>query len=210
MRVLLIEDDEAFRLGIEAFLLRLPGVAEVITATDGEQGLAVLAGAAVEVVLLDIGLPGLGGLETCRRITASFSIPVLVLTSQEDTGWVRRLWEVGASGYLHKAEAFDQLEIALNSVSRGASWWDRSATQALRPGGTTNPCTSSEDSNSLGDLTPRERDVLEAMARGLTNQQIATTLGIGGGTVRAYIHTIFQKLQVTNRTQAVLKFLDQN
>jgi two-component system, NarL family, response regulator len=210
MRVLLIEDDEAFRLGTETFLLRLPGVAEVITARDGEQGLALIASTAVEVVVLDIGLPGLGGLETCRRITASFSIPVLVLTSQEDTSWVRRLWEVGASGYLHKAEAFDQLEIALNSLSRGASWWDRSATQALRPGGTTASGTGHDDANALKNLTLRERDVLRAMAEGLTNQQIATLLGIGGGTVRVYIHTIFQKLQVTNRTQAVLKFLDQN
>ena len=64
--------------------------------------------------------------------------------------------------------------------------------------------------NVLTDLTLRERDVLRAMAEGLTNQQIATILGIGGGTVRVYIHSIFQKLQVTNRTQAVLKLLDQN
>jgi two-component system NarL family response regulator len=204
MRVLLIEDDEAFRLGIEAFLLRLPGVVEVIAAMDGEQGLAVLPGTAVDVVVLDIGLPGLGGLETCRRITAGFTIPVLILTSQEDERWVRRFWEAGASGYLHKAEALNHLEMALGSVTQGASWWDRSATRALRPRRAIETDPGTEGPGSLAELTPRERDVLESMADGLTNQQIASSLGIGAGTVRVYIHTIFQKLQVTNRTQAVL------
>jgi two-component system, NarL family, response regulator len=207
MRVLLIEDDEAFRLGIEAFLLRLPCIAEVIAATDGEQGLALLAAAAVDVVVLDIGLPGLGGLETCRRITAGFCLPVLILTSQEDERWVRRLWEAGASGYLHKTEALTHLEMALASVRQGASWWDRSATRALRPRRAIEPDPGPDGSDALAELTPRERDVLEAMADGLTNQQIASSLGIGVGTVRVYIHTIFQKLQVTNRTQAVLLLL---
>lgn len=139
--------------------------------TAGEQGLEVLAAAGADVVILDIGLPGLGGLETCRRISADHILLVLILTSQEDGCWVQRLWEAGASGYLHKAEALTRLETAL----------------AL--------------------LTPREREVLAAMAGGLTNREIASSLGLGTGTVRVYLHTIFQKLQVSNRTQAVLKFL---
>ena len=206
MRVLLIEDDEAFRVGIEAFLLRLPAVTAVRSVSDGEQGLEALLAAPADVVVLDIGLPGLGGLETCRRISADHALPVLVLTSQDDGRWVQRLWDAGASGYLHKAEALGQLETALTSVGQGASWWDRSATRALRtrdaPAGTGPP------PGSLTLLTPREREVLAAMAGGLTNRQIADSLGLGTGTVRVYLHTIFQKLQVSNRTQAVLKFLD--
>jgi two-component system NarL family response regulator len=103
MRVLLIEDDEAFRVGIEAFLLRLPAITTVRAVGDGEQGLEALGAASADVVILDIGLPGLGGLETCRRISDGHALPVLILTSQEDSGWVQRLWEAGASGYLHKA-----------------------------------------------------------------------------------------------------------
>jgi two-component system NarL family response regulator len=206
MRVLLIEDDEAFRVGIEAFLLRLPAVAAVRSVSDGEQGLEALAAAPADVVVLDIGLPGLGGLETCRRISDGFDLPVLVLTSQDDGRWVQRLWDAGASGYLHKAEAFAHLETALTSVEQGASWWDRSATRALRTRDT--PAAASPPEASLALLTPREREVLAAMAGGLTNRQIASSLGLGTGTVRVYLHTIFQKLQVSNRTQAALKFLD--
>jgi two-component system NarL family response regulator len=206
MRVLLIEDDEAFRVGIEAFLRRLPSVTAVRSVSDGEQGLEALAVAAADVVVLDIGLPGLGGLETCRRISADHDLPVLVLTSQDDGRWVQRLWQAGASGYLHKAEALGQLETALTSVGQGASWWDRSATQALRSRDTL--AGTSPPHGSLTLLTPREREVLAAMAGGLTNRQIADSLGLGTGTVRVYLHTIFQKLQVSNRTQAVLKFLE--
>lgn len=206
MRVLLIEDDEAFRVGIEAFLLRLPAVTAVRSVSDGEQGLEALAAAPADVVVLDIGLPGLGGLETCRRISADHALPVLVLTSQDDGRWVQRLWDAGASGYLHKAEALGQLETALTSVGQGASWWDRSATRALRSRDTAAAAGPPEASLAL--LTPREREVLAAMAGGLTNRQIADSLGLGTGTVRVYLHTIFQKLQVSNRTQAVLKFLD--
>ncbi len=206
MRVLLIEDDEAFRVGIEAFLLRLPAVAAVRSVSDGEQGLEALAAAPADVVVLDIGLPGLGGLETCRRISDGFDLPLLVLTSQDDGRWVQRLWDAGASGYLHKAEALAHLETALTSVEQGASWWDRSATRALRTRDT--PAAAGPPEASLALLTPRERQVLAAMAGGLTNRQIASSLGLGTGTVRVYLHTIFQKLQVSNRTQATLKFLD--
>lgn len=213
MRVLLIEDDEAFRVGIEAFLLRLPAVTAVRAVSDGEQGLEALAAAGADVVILDIGLPGLGGLETCRRISADHVLPVLVLTSQEDSCWVQRLWEAGASGYLHKAEALARLETALASLGQGASWWDRSATRALRTasrgGDGASPAGSTPAGEALALLTPREQDVLAAMAGGLSNREIATSLGLGTGTVRVYLHTIFQKLQVSNRTQAVLMFLRQ-
>ncbi len=202
MRLLVIEDDDAFRVGVEAFLLNLPMVSAVFSVSDGEQGLGLLERTAVELVVLDIGLPGLGGLETCRRISARFALPVLILTSQEDGRWVQRLWEAGASGYLHKAEALSQLEVAIDSLRQGASWWDRSATLALRSG--------RRGAGPMDELTPRERQVLEAMAHGLTNRQIGDRLGLGTGTVRSYLHTIFQKLNVSNRTQALLKFLDQN
>jgi two-component system NarL family response regulator len=205
MRVLLIEDDEAFRVGIEAFLLRLPAITTVRAVGDGEQGLEALGAASADVVILDIGLPGLGGLETCRRISDGHALPVLILTSQEDSGWVQRLWEAGASGYLHKAEALTRLETALASLEQGASWWDRSATRALRT--QVAPAGGTPAEGSLALLTPRERDVLAAMAGGLTNRQIAASLGLGTGTVRIHLQTIFQKLQVSNRTQAVLKFL---
>lgn len=206
VRVLLIEDDEAFRLGIEGFLESLSCVNGVISAADGEQGLERLHSEPCDVILLDIGLPGLGGLETCRRIVAGYSSPVLILTSQDDDRWVRRMWEAGASGYLHKDEALDLLELALRSVAGGASWWDRQASRTLRTSGYVPAAKerATMETASLAVLTPREREVLEALAQGLTNRQIAATLGIGSGTVRIHVSAIFQKLAVSNRTQAVL------
>jgi two-component system NarL family response regulator len=208
LRLLLIEDDLAYSLGIETFLGRLPFVKEVFPATDGERGLELLALNPVDAVILDIGLPGLGGLEVCRRIVDRFGQPVLVLTSQDDPSWVGRLWEAGASGYLHKAEALLHLEVAIQSVLQGASWWGPSATRALRAMlDLSSDSLDDESATSLPPLTPREKDVLQGLAGGLTNQQIADKLGIGAGTVRIYVQTLFQKLEVSNRTQAVLRFL---
>lgn len=206
MKLLLIEDDQAYSLGIETFLNRQAFVEEVRTTADGERALELLAEAPADVVILDIGLPGLGGMEVCRRIVSGFGLPVLILTSQDDVSWVGRLWEMGASGYLHKAVALDHLEVALRSLSHGASWWDTTATSALRER-SQDLQQRKANTTDLPALTRRERDVLAALADGLTNQEIADNLGITAGTVRIYMQTIFQKLGVTNRTQAVLRYL---
>ncbi|QPN58690.1 response regulator transcription factor [Synechococcus sp. CBW1002] len=206
LKLLLIEDDQAYSLGIETFLHRQAFVEDVRTTADGERALELLAEAPVDVVILDIGLPGLGGMEVCRRIVSGFGLPVLILTSQDDVSWVGRLWEMGASGYLHKAVALDHLEVALRSLSQGASWWDTTATSALRE---RNQGLQQLKANvtALPPLTRREGDVLVCLADGLTNNEIAAHLGITSGTVRIYLQTIFQKLGVTNRTQAVLRYL---
>lgn len=255
MHVLVVEDDELFRLGLELTLQGFAGIEQVTAMADGEQALELLRHQAVDLILLDLGLPGLGGLETCRRISADHPrIPVLVVTSQDDPAWCRRLVHAGARGYLHKGVAAADLQLAIQSVLRGASWWDAAATLALRalgeadapaaatpaaavaaPATVTAPAavavqaaqatqdhpaagcapvvdalverTEAAPAGTLALLTPREREVLEAMARGLSNREIATELCIGLGTVRVHGHQIMQKLGVANRTQAVLKLL---
>ena len=131
MRLLLIEDDLAYQLAMAAHLRQLDGVQQVLIAADGEMGLELLASRSVDLVLLDLVLPGLGGLATCRQITAHTTLPVLILTSQEDSEWVQQIWNVGARGYLHKERALAQVELALTSLMAGASWWDQKATAAL-------------------------------------------------------------------------------
>ncbi|MCP9850889.1 response regulator transcription factor [Cyanobium sp. Morenito 9A2] len=219
-RCLVVEDDELFRLGLEITLAGFERIEGVLTASDGEQALELLRRQAVEVVLLDLGLPGLGGLETCRRIASDYpELPVLVITSQEDPAACRRLLLAGARGYVRKGVSAHDLQLAIETLLRGASWWDAQATAALRdlgqPPETADQHQATEPrgpqpSNSPGlvRLTPREREVLEAMAQGWSNQQIAATLGISLGTVRVHGHGIMQKLGVTNRTQAVLRLLE--
>ncbi|KEF43135.1 MAG: hypothetical protein ER33_02735 [Cyanobium sp. CACIAM 14] len=209
MRALVVEDDELFRLGLEVTLRGFAQIDSVTTVADGEQALALLRRTAVDVVLLDLGLPGLGGLETCRRLTAEHpGTPVLVITSQEDPRWCRKLLEAGASGYVRKGISAGDLELAIQTVLRGASWWDADATEAIRgepDAGEGQDGVAFPTDPLLCQLTPREREVLEAMGRGWSNRQIAEALGIGVGTVRVHGHAIMQKLQVANRTQAVLK-----
>lgn len=237
MHVLVVEDDELFRLGLELTLQSFAGIEQVTAMADGEQALELLRHQAVDLILLDLGLPGLGGLETCRRISTDHPrIPVLVITSQDDPAWCRRLVQAGARGYLHKGVAAADLQLAIQSVLRGASWWDAAATLALRALGEADaPAAASAvaaqiaqahpaagrasvvnalvegteagPTGTLALLTPREREVLEAMARGLSNREIAAELCIGLGTVRVHGHQIMQKLGVANRTQAVLKLL---
>ena len=104
----------------------------VRVASDGEEGLALLQQQRMDLVLLDLVLPGMGGLPTCRQITATEATPVLLLTSQDDPQWVQQIWEAGARGYLHKERAFAQVELALVSLQAGASWWDDRATAILQ------------------------------------------------------------------------------
>lgn len=222
---LVVEDDELFRLGLEITLAGFDRIEGVLTASDGEQALELLRRQAVEVVLLDLGLPGLGGLETCRRIATEYpELPVLVITSQEDPAACRRLLLAGARGYVRKGVSAHDLQLAIETLLQGASWWDAQATAALRglghSAGSTEVASgetqdevsgsrTSKDIPGLNLLTPRELEVLEAMAQGWSNQQIAENFGISLGTVRVHGHGIMQKLGVANRTQAVLRLLDQ-
>jgi two-component system NarL family response regulator len=207
MHLLLIEDDQAYQLAMATHLRQLAGVQEVWVAEDGELGLELLASNPVDLVLLDLVLPGLGGIATCRRITVNTALPVLILTSQEDTGWVRQIWDAGARGYLHKERALAQVELALASLMVGASWWDQKASAALQRSGSHPAVAASKQSELLNGLTQREREVLACLAAGSNNRLIAEQLGIGEGTVRSHVHVLLQKLQVSNRTQAALIWL---
>ena len=207
MRLLLIEDDQAYQLAMATHLRQLDGVEQVWVAADGEMGLELLASQTVDLVLLDLVLPGLGGFATCRRITANPALPVLILTSHEESGWVQKIWDAGARGYLHKERALAQMELALASLMVGASWWDQKATAALQRSTSHQAVAATNQSERLDGLTPREREVLACLAAGDNNRLIAEQLGIGEGTVRSHVHVLLQKLQVSNRTQAALIWL---
>ena len=207
MRLLLIEDDQAYQLAMATHLRQLDGVEQVWVAADGEMGLELLASQTVDLVLLDLVLPGLGGFATCRRITANPALPVLILTSHEESGWVQKIWDAGARGYLHKERALAQMELALASLMVGASWWDQKATAALQRSTSHQAVAATNQSERLDGLTHREREVLACLAAGDNNRLIAEQLGIGDGTVRSQVPVRRQKLQVRNRPPAALSWL---
>jgi two-component system NarL family response regulator len=204
VRLLLIEDDQAFQLALASHLRQITGVHHVAVAGDGEQGLDWLQHQGVDVVVLDLVLPGIGGLATCRQITATHPAPVLILTSHDDPHWLQQIWQAGARGYLHKERAFTQVELALRTLLLGASWWDQQATAALQRLEPAGGGAVAESGARLSALTRREREVLACLADGDNNRTIAQRLGIGEGTVRSHVHVLLQKLQVSNRTQAAL------
>lgn len=198
LQILLVEDDELFRLGLQMKLQQEPDIEIVAEAGDGETAIKLASQHPLNAVLLDVGLPRIGGIEACRQIKQNCpNLPILVLTSRSDRSLINQLIEVGVRGYCLKGVSAQTLVLALRSIVAGASWWDQTATaeiQALAHSKTTNE----------SPLTPREQEILQLITAGKTTQEIAQAFYITPGTVRVHIHAILQKLDVRDRTQAAL------
>ncbi|MBH8553352.1 response regulator transcription factor [Nostocaceae cyanobacterium CENA357] len=207
IKILLVEDDELFRLGLHVRLQQETGLEIIAEAEDGETAIELINQKSFDVVLLDVGLPGIGGIEACRQIKQQNpQLPVLVLTSHSQKSLIARLIEAGAQGYCLKGVAAEKLVLALRSVAAGASWWDETATKEIRStfASDLDEPNSENISKPSNPLTQREQEILSLLAAGKTNQEIALTLYITPGTVRVHVHTILHKLGVGDRTQAVV------
>ena len=215
IKILLVEDDELFRLGLRVRLQQETGLEIIAEAEDGETAIELVNQHPLDVVILDVGLPGIGGIEACYQIKQKYpNLPVLVLTSHSQKSLITRLIEVGAQGYCLKGVAAEKLVLALCSVASGASWWDETATREIRSVflpdsdsvalANNHQVYSENSSKPANKLTQREQEILLLLAAGKTNQEIALALYITPGTVRVHVHTILQKLEVSDRSQAVV------
>ncbi len=207
IKILLVEDDELFRLGLRTRLEREPGMEIVAEAEDGETAVELAKHYPLNVVVLDIGLPGIGGIEACRQLKqAQPNLPILVLTSRTQKSLIVRLIEAGVQGYSQKGVPSEMLILAIRSVAAGASWWDSAATAEIRANCGNNSTTPNleDETNSNNNLTRREQEILALIAAGKTNQEIANLLYITPGTVRVHVHTILHKLGVQDRTRAAV------
>jgi two-component system, NarL family, response regulator len=208
LRLLLVEDDELFCLGLQVKLQQEAGLEIVAEVGDGETAVEMVKRYSLDVVLLDIGLPGMGGIEACRQIKQQNpQLPVLVLTSHSQQSLITRLVEAGAQGYCLKGISAEVLVLAIRSVAAGASWWDRTATTEIRAKFEHNPAAANTARNideSTLPLTQREQEILALVATGRANQEIAEILYITPGTVRVHVHAIIRKLGVRDRTQAAV------
>lgn len=212
LRILLVEDDELFRLGLSTRLQQEAGLEVVGEAVDGEMAVELANQHLPDVVLLDVALPGIGGVEACRQIKQQHpEIPILVLTSHSQKPLIERLIAAGANGYSLKGIEAEVLILALRSVAAGASWWDRTGTAEIRAAMSGTPATiASTPPEALPNpLTHREQEILALIAAGKTNQEIAELLHIATGTVRVHVHAILQKLEVRDRTQAAIVAIQQ-
>jgi two-component system NarL family response regulator len=179
----------------------------IAEAEDGETAVELTQEHLPNVVVLDVGLPGIGGIEACRQIKQRHpEIPVLILTSHAQKSLIERLISAGAQGYCLKGIAAETLVLAIRSVAAGASWWDKAATAEIRAVfANPEPVKVGSKSEVLENpLTKREQEILALVAGGKSNQEIAQILYIAPGTVRVHVHAILQKLEVRDRTQAAV------
>jgi two-component system NarL family response regulator len=206
LRILLVEDDELFRLGLSVRLQQEPGIEIIAEAVDGETAVELTNQHLPDIVLLDVGLPGIGGVEACRQIKQQHpELPILVLTSHSQKPLIERLIAAGASGYCLKGIEAEVLVLALRSVVAGASWWDQTGTAEIRAAFGSLDATGTKTAEAAPSLlTQREQEILALIAAGKSNQEIAQRLHIATGTVRVHVHAILQKLEVRDRTQAAV------
>lgn len=201
--VSIVEDDDWLRDNLAALLDSSPDFRCLSRFATAEAALAALPAKCPDVVLMDIGLPQMSGIECVRRLKAIVpSVQVLMLTVYGDTERVFAALKAGGSGYLLKRAASEELFDAIRRVHRGESPMDgqiaRKIVQYFNSKGSA--------SQELEQLSPRERDVLECLAKGEAYKQIADRLGISIDTLRGYIKSVYQKLHVHSRGEAVAKF----
>ena len=203
-RVLIVDDHPVFRDGLAGLLATLSGVEVTGTAGTAEEALAAITQTAPDVVLMDINLPGASGVEATRR--ASQLAPgaaVLVITMVDDDDTVFAALAAGARGYVLKGASAGEIAAALRTVAAGGAVFGAGVASRLlatRPG--RHPAASPSRPD---ELTTREREVLDLLAEGASNQQIARSLGVSLKTVQNHVSRILDKLQAADRTQAALR-----
>lgn len=199
IRVLIVDDHEIVREGLQILLSEESGVEVVGTAKDGGEALSLIKKHKPDVVLMDIAMPGMDGIETTKRVVADFpSTRVLILTSYSDDLRVRDAIQAGATGYLLKDVLKADLLNAIRSAAEGKPALHPDAQQYLMRQMT------GADSRPHSRLTAREFDILKLIASGRSNKEIALALNLTEGTVKGYVSAVFDKLGVADRTQAAL------
>ncbi len=198
MRVLVVDDHALVRSGLGAVLAATDDCEVVGEAATGEEGVALARELHPDVVVMDLSMPGAGGVAATATLRSAMpDVRVLVLTTFADDGRVRAALAAGATGYLLKDAAPDEVVRAVRAAARDETPIDPRVARALLPGGTADTSTDVR-------LPPRERDVLARIARGLSNRQIATELGIAERTVKVHAGSLFRRIGVADRTSAAL------
>jgi DNA-binding NarL/FixJ family response regulator len=208
MRVVVVDDHGVFRDGLAAILASLPDVEVIGAAADGIEAVDLAARLRPDVMIMDLHMPSMNGIEATRAIvTADPQIAVLVLTMLEDDDSVYAALDAGARGYLLKESGRDALARALRAVELGQAVLDGSvAGRILRRDA--RRADSGPDPRAFPFLTQREREILNLVAKGLTNPAIATQLVLSEKTVRNHVSNIFAKLHVNDRAAAVARARD--
>ncbi|MGR3934323.1 response regulator [Streptomyces sp. BRA346] len=208
IRVLIADDQSMVRQGFTVLLNAEPGIEVVGQAVDGEDAVAQVAELAPDVVLMDIRMPGLGGIEATRRLTEpdGATVKVLVLTTFDLDEYVYEALRAGASGFLLKDASAEELTHAVRVVAAGDALLAPNITKRLIAefSRATAAAPRAPLKDRVGDLTERETEVLALIAQGLSNAEIATRLVVAEQTVKTHVGRILLKLGLRDRTQAAV------
>jgi DNA-binding NarL/FixJ family response regulator len=202
VRILIADDHPVFRYGIRALLQAEPTTEVVGEATNGDEAVAAAAALQPDLILMDLNMPGLNGIEATRRILASRpQTGILVLTMFDDDDSVFAAMRAGARGYLLKGAEGAETVRAIHIISSGDAIFSPAiARRLIQYFGAPQPAATPL---AFPDLTEREREILGLIAEGYTNTAIAERLGLSPKTVRNHVSAIFGKLQVADRAEAI-------
>lgn len=199
IRIMLADDHPVARAGIRKFLNKATDIEVIAEASDGNQAVDLARKLVPDVLLLDIELPGIKGIEVARELQAMGSpTKILVLSTYDDKQFIFGLLGNGAAGYLTKEEVPETIVEAVRGVARGEKGWVSRRVAAIMSAWTQNDEVTSKS------LTPRELDVLKWVVKGKTNQEIGMELGISQKTVEKHLESVFAKLKVTSRVEAAV------
>jgi len=210
IRVLVVDDHPLFRVGLRMILEAQPDIRVVGEAADGQEALRLLATTPVDLLLLDIQMTGMDGLEVVRRLAASGlerAAHVLVLTTFDFDEYIHEALQLGVRGFLLKSVRPGDLVAAVRTVAAGEAFLEASVARKVvdrLSGRRGKPRPEPPRPTELASLTQRELDVLRCLARGLSNKEIAAALDIAEATVRTHVGHILTKLHLRDRTQAAI------
>jgi len=192
VNLLIVEDDPLIRKSLEITLSREEGITIAATASNGAEAVDICKNGEIDVVLMDIRMPGMDGVAATKLIKTRYPhIRIMMLTTFDDRPNIQQALSAGAYGYLLKTDKISGIATALHTMMKGTSVLDTDVLRKLAP----------QSNPALETLTPREQDITRLVAQGLTNKEIAERLFLSEGTVRNNIVVVMEKLGVTNRTQ---------
>jgi DNA-binding NarL/FixJ family response regulator len=204
-RVLIADDDDLMRAGLVELLTADPAIEIVGQASTGRAAIEQAHRLAPDVVLMDVRMPDLDGIAATRELSRTTQAPkVLILTTFEQDDYIFGALRAGASGFLLKRTRPEELIAAVHTIAAGDSLLSPSVTRRVIDRMAQQPTPEFAGNRKLAQLTPREREVLEFVARGLSNREIAATLVVEESTIRTHVKRILAKLDLRDRIQAVI------
>ncbi len=209
MRIVLVDDHEVVRLGIKALLEQSSQFEVVGEASNAKEAIELTGKIRPDIVLMDIRLPGVSGIDACEEIVQMYpDIRVVMLTSYAEDEMLFSAIRAGASGYLLKQISSEDLIRSLEQVSRGDALLDPLVTQRVFQ--EVRRAVKEEEASAFAILSQQEKHVLILVSEGKTNREIAKSLFLGEGTVRNYVSSILSKLGTSNRAEAAAYAVEHN